>query len=52
MDPLSPALFCIALTPILQGLNTEAAPRDIWYIDDGALCAEPPQVEKAFLTMK
>ena len=46
-DPLSPALFCIALTPILQGLSTEAATRDIWYMDDGVLCAEPARVEKA-----
>ena len=45
-DPLSPALFCIALTPILQGLNTEAATRDIWYMDDGVLCAEPARIEK------
>ena len=33
-DPLAPALFCLAINPLVTSLTS---PLNVWYLDDGTL---------------
>lgn len=44
-DPLGPALFCLAIQPIVMNLKSEI---NTWYLDDGTLAGDPSSVFKDF----
>jgi hypothetical protein len=44
-DPLGPALFCLAIHPLISELRSSF---NLWYLDDGTLGGEPVEVLKDF----